>query len=104
MFCCIFFCLVTSLNGKTVLNEYKGNIDNLNGKYLIVANTFAAGTLPTGLMGNRFIIIGDTAINSFGGILYSIQVAVSFGSSQIAIRNCSYSNDANSKYSEWRYL
>lgn len=95
---------INALNGKTLLNEYKGNIDELNGKYLIVANSYATGTLPIELAGNRFIIIGDTIIKGSVGIIYSIQVAVSFGSNKIAIRNCPYSEDSNGEYSEWRYL
>lgn len=95
---------INALNGKTVLNEYKGNIDDLNGKYLVVANANATGTFPTEFNGNRRIIIGDTSINSSGGIQYSIQVAVSFGSNKIAIRNCPYTAGATGKYSEWRYL
>ncbi len=95
---------INALNGKTLLNEYKGNIDELNGKYLVVANTYATGTFPSEFNGNRRIIIGDTSIKSSGNIQYGVQVAVSFGSNKIAIRNCPYTADATAKYSEWRYI
>ena len=95
---------INALNGKTLLNYYTGNIDELNGKYLVVANANATGTFPSELNGNRRIIIGDTSINSSGGIQYSVQMAISFGSNKIAIRNCPYTAGATGKYSEWRYI
>ena len=91
------------LNSKPQIFDFSGNIDALNGKYIIAANSNSTGTLPRGIGGNGYVIIGESSITETG-LRYGIQLAVSFGSNKIAIRNANYSNESNAKYSDWRYI
>lgn len=83
--------------------EFSGNIDSLNGRYIVVANANSTGTLPTDLSGNRYLIICDSVISP-NGIIYGVQMALSFGSNKIAIRNCGFNNAGSASYSSWRYI
>lgn len=94
---------INELNSKPQINEFSGNIDSLNGKYIVVANSYATGTLPENLTGNRFFIMGDSLITS-NGIRYGIQMAIGFGSNSIAVRNSNYNPDDSKSYGEWRYI
>lgn len=47
---------INELNSKPQINEFSGNIDSLSGKYIVVANSYATGTLPKNLSGNRCIL------------------------------------------------
>lgn len=91
------------LNSKPQINEFSGNIDSLSGKYIVVANSYATGTLPKNLSGNRRFIMGDSLITS-NGIIYGIQMAICFGSNSIAVRNSNYNPDGSKSYGEWRYI
>lgn len=95
--------IVLKQNSKPQIFEFVGNIDALNGRYITVANSYSTGALPIGLGGNRYVIIGDSDITETG-FRFGIQLAVSFGSNKIAIRNANYSNEGNAKYSDWRYI
>lgn len=94
---------LNELNSKPQINEFSGNIDFLNGIYIVVANSRATGTLPKNLSGNRFFIMGDSLITS-NGIIYSIQMAIGFGSNSIAVRNSNYNLNGSKSYGEWRYI
>lgn len=86
-----------------MIHIFKGDIDTLSGQYIIVADAFATGTLPTGIGGNRYLIIGDASLTDTG-LRYGIQMAISFGSNKIAIRNADYNGEGKGKYSAWRYI
>lgn len=92
-----------SLNSKPQIPVFKGNIDTLDKRYIVVADVDATGTLPSGIGGNRYVIIGESSFIS-GGLQYGIQMAISFGTNRIAIRNANYNSDAKGKYSDWRYI
>lgn len=94
---------INELNSKPQIIEFSGNIDSLNGRCIVVANVHATGTLPTGLFGNRYLIICDSVISS-NGIIYGVQMALSFGSSSIAVRNCNFNNAGSTSYDSWRYI
>ena len=94
---------LNELNSKPQINEFSGNIDSLNGEYIVVANAHATGTLPKNLSGNRFFIMGDSQITS-NGIRYGIQMAIGFGSNSIAVRNSNYNLNGSKSYGEWRYI
>lgn len=94
---------INELNSKPQINEFSGNIDSLSGKYIVVANSYATGTLPKNLSGNRYFIMGDSLITS-NGIIYGIQMAICFGSNSIAVRNSNYNLDGSKSYGEWRYI
>ena len=94
---------LNELNNKPQIIEFSGNIDSLNGRCIVVANANATGTLPTGLSGNRYLIICDSVISS-GRIIYGVQMALSFGSSSIAVRNCGFNNAGSTSYDSWRYI
>lgn len=94
---------LNELNSKPQINEFSGNIDSLSGKYIVVANSYATGTLPKNLSGNRYFIMGDSLITS-NGIIYGIQMAICFGSNSIAVRNSNYNLDGSKSYGEWRYI
>lgn len=94
---------LNELNSKPQINEFSGNIDFLNGRYIVVANSRATGTLPKNLSGNRFFIMGDSLITS-NRIIYGIQMAIGFGSNSIAVRNSDYNLDGFKSYGEWRYI
>ena len=94
---------INDLNSKPQINEFSGNIDSLSGKYIVVANSYATGTLPKNLSGNRYFIMGDSLITS-NGIIYGIQMAICFGSNSIAVRNSNYNLDGSKSYGEWRYI
>lgn len=95
--------IVLKQNSKPQINEFSGNIDSLSGKYIVVANSYATGTLPKNLSGNRYFIMGDSLITS-NGIIYGIQMAICFGSNSIAVRNSNYNLDGSKSYGEWRYI
>lgn len=94
---------INELNSKPQIIEFSGNIDSLNGRCIVVATANATGTLPTGLSGNRYLIICDSVISS-DGIIYGVQMALSFGSSSIAVRNCDFNNAGSTSYGSWRYI
>ena len=94
---------LNKLNSKPQINGFSGNIDSLSGTYIVVANSYATGTLPKNLSGNRFFIMGDSLITS-NGIIYGIQMAICFGSNSIAVRNSNYNLDGSKSYGEWRYI
>lgn len=94
---------LNELYSKPQINEFSGNIDSLSGKYIVVANSYATGTLPKNLSGNRYFIMGDSLITS-NGIIYGIQMAICFGSNSIAVRNSNYNLDGSKSYGEWRYI
>lgn len=81
----------------------KLNIDLLSDQYIVASTADSKGSLPTELVGNRYIIIGDTLLTDTG-LQYGVQFAFSFGSSKIAIRNCNFNSDNVGKYSDWRYI
>ena len=93
----------TSLNSKPQITEFSGNIDSLNGKCVVVATANATGTLPKDLSGNRFLILCDSIVSP-NGIIYGVQMALSFGSSNIAVRNCDFNNVGSASYGSWRYI
>lgn len=88
--------------GKS-FHEFNGNIDLLSDQYIVASTAGSKGSLPTELVGNRYIIIGDTLLTDTG-LQYGVQFAFSFGSSKIAIRNCNFNSDSVGKYSDWRYI
>lgn len=94
---------LNELNSKPQITEFLGNIDSLNGRCIVVATANATGTLPTDLSGNRYLIICDSVISP-NGIIYGVQMALSFGSSNIAVRNCSFNNAGSASYGSWRYI
>lgn len=83
-----------------ILTVENVNIDNLHGSHIFVASDSATGTLPTSLGGNRFLIISDTRITS-GKLMFGIQMAIGFGSRQLAIRSANYNVGS---WTEWRYV
>lgn len=93
---------LNALNGKS-FHEFNGNIDLLSDQYIVASTAGSKGSLPTELVGNRYIIIGDTLLTDTG-LQYGVQFAFSFGSSKIAIRNCNFNSDSVGKYSDWRYI
>lgn len=94
---------LNELNSKPQITEFSGNIDSLNGRCIVVATVNATGTLPTDLSGNRYLIICDSVISP-NGIIYGVQMALSFGSSNIAVRNCDFNNNGSTSYGSWRYI
>lgn len=93
---------LNQLNSES-FHEFNGNIDLLSDQYIVVSTADSKGSLPTELVGNRYIIIGDTLLTDTG-LQYGVQFAFSFGSSKIAIRNCNFNSDNVGKYSDWRYI
>lgn len=93
---------INYLYGKS-FHEFNGNIDLLSDQYIVASTAGSKGSLPTELVGNRYIIIGDTLLTDTG-LQYGVQFAFSFGSSKIAIRNCNFNSDSVGKYSDWRYI
>lgn len=92
------------MQASGVISSFCGNIDEINGTSIRIATSIdSSGTFPTKLGGNRFIIITDAQIYE-GRLVYAVQFAIGFGSSTIAIRNCSYVTVGSGKYSEWRYI
>lgn len=94
------------LNSKAVtgkIPQFYSNIDKINGASIIVATERSDGTLPKKIGGNRYMIITDASFSE-SGLTYAVQLAIGFGSSTIAIRNCNYTAAGNGKYSEWRYI
>lgn len=94
---------INELNSKPQINEFSGNIDSLNGRYIVVANSYATGTLPKKLSGNRYLIMCDSVVSP-NGIIYGIQLAISFGSSNIAVRNSDFNGNGSKAYGDWRYI
>lgn len=94
---------LNQLNSKPQITEFSGNIDSLNGKCVVVATANATGTLPKDLSGNRFLILCDSVVSP-NGIIYGVQMALSFGSSNIAVRNCDFNNVGSASYGSWRYI
>ena len=84
------------------MSEYYGNIDELKGRYFVVATAQASGNIPN-FGGNRFILIGDSVITPTG-LLYGVQLCFGFGSNKIFIRNCSYKANSDGVYSGWRII
>lgn len=93
---------LNTLNSES-FHEFNGNIDLLSDQYIVASTADSKGSLPTELVGNRYIIIGDTLLTDTG-LQYGVQFAFSFGSSKIAIRNCDFNSDNVGKYSDWRYI
>ena len=93
---------LNQLNSES-FHEFNGNIDLLSDQYIVASTADSKGSLPTELVGNRYIIIGDTLLTDTG-LQYGVQFAFSFGSSKIAIRNCNFNSDNVGKYSDWRYI
>ena len=93
---------LNKLNSES-FHEFNGNIDLLSDQYIVASTADSKGSLPTELVGNRYIIIGDTLLTDTG-LQYGVQFAFSFGSSKIAIRNCNFNSDNVGKYSDWRYI
>lgn len=93
---------LNQLNSES-FHEFNGNIDLLSDQYIVASTADSKGSLPTELVGNRYIIIGDTLLTDTG-LQYGVQFAFSFGSSKIAIRNCDFNSDNVGKYSDWRYI
>lgn len=93
---------INALNSES-FHEFNGNIDLLSDQYIVASTADSKGSLPTELVGNRYIIIGDTLLTDTG-LQYGVQFAFSFGSSKIAIRNCNFNSDNVGKYSDWRYI
>lgn len=83
--------------------EFFGNIDKINNTSIVAATNQSSGTLPKKIGGNRYVIITDAGFDE-SRLIYAVQFAVGFGSSTIAIRNCSFTTTGNGKYSEWRYI
>lgn len=83
--------------------EFFGNIDKINNASIVAATNQSSGTLPKKIGGNRYVIITDAGFDK-SRLIYAVQFAVGFGSSTIAIRNCSFTTTGNGKYSEWRYI
>lgn len=94
---------LNKLNSKPQITEFSGNIDSLNGRCVVVATANATGTLPKDLSGNRFLILCDSVVNP-NGIIYGVQMALSFGPSNIAVRNCDFNNVGSASYGSWRYI
>ena len=95
--------IVLKQNSKPQITEFSGNIDSLNGRCIVVATANSTGTLPKDLSGNRYLIICDSVVSP-NGIIYGVQMALSFGSNNIAIRNCNFNNAGSASYSSWRYI
>lgn len=95
--------LLCLLNSKAQIPEFSGNIDSLNGRCIVVANAKSTGTLPKDLSGNRYLIMCDSVVGP-NGITYGIQLAVSFGSSNIAVRNSDFNGNGSKAYGDWRYI
>ena len=93
---------LNQLNSES-FHEFNGNIHLLSDQYIVASTADSKGSLPTELVGNRYIIIGDTLLTDTG-LQYGVQFAFSFGSSKIAIRNCNFNSDNVGKYSDWRYI
>ena len=93
---------LNQLNSES-FHEFNGNIDLLSDQYIVASTADSKGSLPTELVGNRYIIIGDTLLTDTG-LQYGVQFAFSFGSSKIAIRNCNFNSDNVGKYPDWRYI
>ena len=93
---------LNQLNSES-FHEFNGNIDLLSDQYIVASTADSKGSLPTELVGNRYIIIGDTLLTDTG-LQYGVQFAFSFGPSKIAIRNCNFNSDNVGKYSDWRYI
>lgn len=94
---------LNQLNSKAQIPEFSGNIDSLNGRCIVVANAKSTGTLPKDLSGNRYLIMCDSVVGP-NGITYGIQLAVSFGSSNIAVRNSNFNGNGSKAYRDWRYI
>lgn len=94
---------LNQLNSKAQIPEFSGNIDSLNGRCIVVANAKSTGTLPKDLSGNRYLIMCDSVVGP-NGITYGIQLAVSFGSSNIAVRNSDFNGNGSKAYGDWRYI
>ena len=94
---------ITALNSNIttwkLINGYKGNIDNLYGTHIAIVATSATGTLPTSYTGNQFILISFQEENFYGA-----QIAVGFASSNICVRNMSYSASGKGVWNEWRHI
>lgn len=71
------------------------NVDTL-ASVLALTNTTPGGTLPTGVGGNRYLII---TLNS-GNPKYGGQIAFGFGGEKIAIRG-KYNSET---WTNWKYL
>lgn len=95
--------IVLKQNSKAQIPEFSGNIDSLNGRCIVVANAKSTGTLPKDLSGNRYLIMCDSVVGP-NGITYGIQLAVSFGSSNIAVRNSDFNGNGSKAYGDWRYI
>ena len=74
------------------------NIDSIqlgNGYIIRIKNEgYLTGTLPTGIGGNAWLLIG------FGAGTYGVQMAIGFDSSKIAIRNMPLTGT----WGEWKYI
>ena len=90
---------LSTLNSKTGMIptlDPSENIDNLlPGETICVATPNNSGTKPINLRGNKYILL------SMSFNIYGVQLAISFGSTGIAIRNKSY---GKTEWSEWRYI
>lgn len=86
----------TSINIDTIDNEF-GYI------MCIINQTGFSGTYPSGLDGNRALLIGMSKITSNNLPQFGVQIAFSFGSSKIAIRNVGFS-ESGSAWGDWTYI
>ena len=78
------------------------NIDTLRGTYIAIVPSDAGGTKPTTIGGNRFLVIGFSAGSS--GLSYGVQLAIGFGGTSIAVRNCNYNSSGTGTWGSWRYI
>lgn len=87
--------------------SFKGNIDeisNPNAYFIRCYVPEVSGTLPTTVIGgNTFLLSGFSYCVSNLKVAYGVQLAISFGSNKIAIRNAPY-NENGGKWNDWRII
>ena len=87
--------------------SFKGNIDEINNSNAYFIRCYVpeiSGTLPTtAIDGNTFLLIGFSYCVSNLKVAYGVQLAISFGSNKIAIRNAPY-NANGGKWNDWRAI
>lgn len=85
------------------------NIDTINNHsgyiYRVITGSQFSGTSPISLLGgNAFLLMGFSDINQSSNLPnYGVQIAIGFGSSNIAIRNVSY-NTTGATWGAWKKI
>ena len=71
----------------------------------IIENDGFSGTSPTSIIGgNAYILLGYSSVSPSDVLDYGVQIAISFSSSKIAIRNAPYNSQGGTTWSQWKAI